>query len=456
MVTLANLRPEDLVVDPVPAIQAIGQGVGDVLVNRAQEQIFDPGTSPDQKRDAFLRISKLNPQFSQVVLNLLERQETTKLKQIQEKTEEQARFAVLLQRQPNHEARVKLLQDKANEAVVGEEDPSELLRMADLTEDQLGVELESSIIQATDFNTLIKPNVGQIDPTKFTPESVQRFSQTQDFSDLQAIGEPVESQFGKVDVTKFTQASVDKFQESGNQADLVPIATLQSPEGKQFQDQLSIEQAFGVDSPEAKSFKELRETGKKEPATLGEIGSMRSQFLTRSANFVVGKAALKRVLESQPTAIGDLNKMVSFMKTIDPTSQVTPGERATVQDAGNIGQRLFNLYNSLLGTGERLTPVQRANIDNQALKNFNSSVSDQKKLQQFFTNSAKSAGIDPKLVVLDLIDTRQTPTPPPPPASPGGRPLAGAGLLLPTAQQDLQKTLQPGGVFERFQIKEVR
>jgi len=457
MVTLANLRPEDLVVDPVPAIQAIGQGVGDVLVNRAQEQVFSETSSPDQKRNAFLRISKINPQFGQVVLGLLEKQETDKLTQIQQKTDEQARFATLLLRQGNHDKRVKLLQDKANEAVVEQEDPSELLRMAELDQDQLNAELQEAIIQATDVKTIVSPNVQEVDPTKFTPESVQAFSQSQNFGDLVPVVGAADSPLGKVDPTKFTPESLKAFNDTGDPSKLVPIGTAQTDEAKRIVDQELINQTFGVNSPEARALKEAFAADKKDPATLGEIGSMRNQFLTRSSGFVIGKAALKKVLESEPTAIGDLNKMVAFMKTIDKTSQVTPGERATVEDAGNIGQRLFNLYNRLVGTGERLTPVQRANIDNQALKNFNTELNDQKKLQKFFTDAAKRAGIDPENVVLDLIDTRlQTPPPPAPPAPPGGRPLTGAGLLLPTAQQDLDKALQPGGSFERFRVEEVK
>jgi len=446
MVTLANLQGSDLVVDPVPAIQAIGQGVGDVLVNQAQEQVFSETTSPSQKRDAFLRISKINPQFGQVVLGLLEKQESVKLRQIQEKTDEQARFAALLLQQGNHDKRVKLLQDKASEAVVGGEDPSELLRMADLDEDQLKINMQEAILQARDLKTIVSPNVQDIDPTKFTPESVQAFSQNQDFSALVPIGGPGgESRFGKPSIKDFTSKSVEKFRKSGNEGDLVLRGDLQSPEGKQFSDQQLVDNQSGADSIEAQALRAAFKASKEPAISPSDITGierdLRNQFAQRSVKFVTAKAALKKVLTSEQTPIGDLAKTVAFMKTIDPDSAVLQGEQATAQSAGSVPDKLINLYNKLLGTGEMLTPTQRANMDNQALKNFNALVPAQRQLQKFFTDTSKRSGADSKNVVLDLIDTRAqgAPTPAPKAGPAGGAPTIAAGATPTTALDDLNE-----------------
>ncbi len=157
MVTLANLRGADLVVDPVPAIQAIGQGVGDILTNRAEKTVFSQTSTAAQKREAFLRISKINPAFGKVVLNLLEKQEAFKLKQMEDQVEEQGTFSIALQRLPNHAARVKAIQDKQREAIVEGQDPSELGRMAEMDEDELNFKLSETALQAEDFKTIIKP-----------------------------------------------------------------------------------------------------------------------------------------------------------------------------------------------------------------------------------------------------------------------------------------------------------
>jgi len=423
MVTLANLRPEDLVVDPTPAVQAIGQGVGDVLVNRAQEQVFSGTTSPAQKREAFLRISKLNPAFGKVVLNLLEKQEALKLKQIGDQTDEQVRLAILLERQTGavieakkgvparnikHEKQVRILQDKAVEAVELGEDPSELLRMAELDVDQLQAKIDETKIQGQDLKTLLQPNIKEPDPGQFTPASLAEFARTQDFSVLEGVTD------------------------------------VQTEPAKRIIDQRLVNESFGENSPEAQALRAAFKAKDKPEVAPGTIAGLRSQFAARSQEFITAKAALKKVITSEATPIGDLAKTVAFMKTIDPRSAVLQGEQATAQNAGSVPDRVINLYNRLLGTGEKLTATQRANMDNQALKNFNALVPAQRQLQKFFTDTSKRQGVDPRDVVLDLIDTRGQGGPPPGPtagaAGPaGGAPTVAAGAAGTTALDDLRE-----------------
>jgi hypothetical protein len=67
-------------------------------------------------------------------------------------------------------------------------------------------------------------NIGNIDPSKFTPESLATYQQSGNLGDLRQISgmERGESPFGKINTSDYTPKSLAAFQKSGNFEDLVP------------------------------------------------------------------------------------------------------------------------------------------------------------------------------------------------------------------------------------------
>lgn len=62
-----------------------------------------------------------------------------------------------------------------------------------------------------------------------------------------------------------------------------------------------------------------------------------------------------------PTAIGDVSSIFGYMKGLDPTSAVRPGEIDLVNQAQSIKERILNIDNRIL-KGESLTPELRKQI----------------------------------------------------------------------------------------------
>ena len=70
-------------------------------------------------------------------------------------------------------------------------------------------------------------------------------------------------------------------------------------------------------------------------------------------------------LAENPSPMGDIGLMFAYMKMLDPKSTVREGEKATVEQAGNIPTRVWQRYNKMVdGTG--LTVEQRVDLVRQA------------------------------------------------------------------------------------------
>ena len=63
---------------------------------------------------------------------------------------------------------------------------------------------------------------GNIDISKFTPESISEFQKTKDYGVLRPVSEARGTNIGNIDPTKFTPESLATYQQSGNFEDLVP------------------------------------------------------------------------------------------------------------------------------------------------------------------------------------------------------------------------------------------
>jgi len=102
----------------------------------------------------------------------------------------------------------------------------------------------------------------------------------------------------------------------------------------------------------------------------------------------------------QDSAAGDLSAIFTYMKVLDPTSVVREGEQATAANARGIPDAVRNTYNNLM-TGERLTPKQRDDFTNTAIKLFSNNQQSIDSLKNNINQTILPRGIDPKDVFID-------------------------------------------------------
>jgi len=184
--------------------------------------------------------------------------------------------------------------------------------------------------------------------------------------------------------------------------------------GKVIQDEQSVIETFGADSPQAAAFAELRtaeEAG--DPASLSDIGGIRKEFTSQSADFVIMRNADDkiRVAAEDPSAAGDLSLIFNYMKILDPNSVVRESEFATAANAAGVPDRVRNTFNRVL-SGERLAEDQRLDFVETARRLFDSQLSNQRLLEREFTGIAERASIDPQDVIVDFVgEPTATPSP---------------------------------------------
>lgn len=96
-----------------------------------------------------------------------------------------------------------------------------------------------------------------------------------------------------------------------------------------------------------------------------------------------------------PSPAGDLSLIFAYMKMLDPGSTVREGEQASAQNTAGVPDRVRGLYNRII-SGERLMPEQRADFLKQAHGLYKAQATRQAKVDQTYTELARSRGIDPK------------------------------------------------------------
>ena len=100
----------------------------------------------------------------------------------------------------------------------------------------------------------------------------------------------------------------------------------------------------------------------------GDLKDLRNRYEKKTQNMGKIESAYNKILQTKPTAAGDVALVFQFMKMLDPTSTVGPGEQASAQNAAGISEKIINMYNRAL-TGESMGEKQRSEIREQA-KNY--------------------------------------------------------------------------------------
>ena len=105
----------------------------------------------------------------------------------------------------------------------------------------------------------------------------------------------------------------------------------------------------------------------------------------------IGRAdALGTILSNarNPTQAGDIAIVFTYMKMLDPTSTVNKGELALAQNVGDIAQRGWALYNSLITGTANMSDLQRKGLVNSAFNTYKESKKSYQKTYDHYVNLA--------------------------------------------------------------------
>ena len=108
---------------------------------------------------------------------------------------------------------------------------------------------------------------------------------------------------------------------------------------------------------------------------------------------------LEELVDSEASGPGDIGIIFQYMKILDPDSAVREGEQATVRDSTNIPDKIRNLYNRLIETGESLNPQQRKAIVSAARNTFKGTKKDFERQKRQFAELGRQSGINPNVFI---------------------------------------------------------
>ena len=210
--------------------------------------------------------------------------------------------------------------------------------------------------------------VGDIDPAKFTPQSVRAAVNAGDYSLLKPV-EDAASLVSKPSPSDFTPASVAKFAQSGNYADLVPVPK---------------------PAPVTNIDLGPKDTFKLEADLRGEVKD-------KLKDYEAVRGAYQKIENALKTGAGDIAVVYAFAKLNDPTSVVRESEFETVAKSGSLGQRIKN-YVEQAKTG-KMNPELRENLRQQARQMYLSQQQQAESVANQYRELAKSYNLDPNKIL---------------------------------------------------------
>jgi hypothetical protein len=192
---------------------------------------------------------------------------------------------------------------------------------------------------------------------------------------------------------------------------------------------------------EARAAATARGTQSAAPPASGtaQENSLRAAFTSASAPYIGMRDALAKIEAGAktPSSAGDTGMIFNYIKMLDPTSTVSPGEQATISQGGTAGERLVGEYNRLIAGGT-LAQSRRDDIASAARRLFATGQTSHRKLVTEYRRLADNTGANPNNVIVDY--TVEAPASVPIPLS-GANAGRGAIMLDPEAQAAFDKYL---------------
>ena len=376
MATLENVDGRSLLADNTNIVNSLletfqegkkRKQIGDVLGK-------DSALNEQNRDETLIRLMTLDPQLGQNIQGVLKGRDARKISQANKEALQGARDAQLVLGQKDLVGMRKALNQIASQRVANNKPLGNIPELMNLGEDELRLRMQQQELKAADASAVIKNAVRR----KTAPQFVTEFKNGVPVQKNILTGEEIESP--RADTTKF-----------------------QSKIGKLIGDQKTIRQAFGAESPQAAAINELIESEQKgEKPKQTDIAGQRKEFTKLSGEVITMANAVRKINATPDDASGDLALVFSFMKILDPGSTVREGEFANASNAAGVPERVRNLWNKVQ-TGEFLTPTQRRQFRNTALKTFESQIPQHEKNEKKFTEIAKRANFNPEDVVIDFL-----------------------------------------------------
>lgn len=222
MATLENVQGGSLVADPTSALNLLLSTFGTAQSRQKerdlQQQVetISGGATPQQEQAALTRIAALNPQVANSIRQTLESGDKTALAAIQREAEEGFKQATLINKQKTFGGKKNALLSLARDKVTKNQDPTRTLKLLELNEEQLNLELQRMETIGADISTLAKTNV-------LSPGQAIIGRGGEVIAERAAAVKPPVSPFAKIKPEEFTPESLQKFSESGRFTDLVPV-----------------------------------------------------------------------------------------------------------------------------------------------------------------------------------------------------------------------------------------
>ena len=143
--------------------------------------------------------------------------------------------------------------------------------------------------------------------------------------------------------------------------------------------------------------------GTDKTASVEQGNKLRNEYVRGAQGFSITQDAITRLRTAakRKSGAGDIAIVYNYMKMLEPTSAVLPGEYATVENSGGVPDAIRGLYNKVL-TGEFLTDGRRADIVKTAEDFYVESKKKHGRYTKEYQRLAKESGADPSQVVVDF------------------------------------------------------
>ena len=149
----------------------------------------------------------------------------------------------------------------------------------------------------------------------------------------------------------------------------------------------------------------IKSAGEAKKERFTQEGALRTDFDKLAVPFEQRQAAYKTMmsLAEQGQGASDAALVLSLMKVYDPTSTVTAGEAATIQNASGVPEWVRSMFNRALGGGA-LSQEARDQIVNAARQRFTQELDAYSAGLDRYRGLAESYGLKPENVINDVRD----------------------------------------------------
>lgn len=226
-----------------------------------------------------------------------------------------------------------------------------------------------------------KSPFGQVDVSKFTPESIKKFERTRVYSDLDPLEKTGKAKDFGAEIESVSMAKYNR-----------PYSQLTQPEMANVLKEVNADKS--ARAPKV-------EVNLSDPTAVAKAGIELSEKAQKFFKEDIDTASQYNIIKSlakNPTPTGDTTLLYSLFKVLDPTSTVREGEVNMVMESRSIPARLKGYAQKLAGGGN-LLPRERQEILSIAEQRVSIRKKNFEKSRRAFVENAKRLKLDPEIYV---------------------------------------------------------